>query len=590
MTDNRLVVDIARLILKGFDVHFQTFNQHTAAVAQFFEAANWNGIRKTAKTRIQGYDVRVLETAHALDELIGDRHELLEENLWREIKAEYAAQLKSHFQPKLAESFYNSVFCRLHHRRYYNNDNIFVRSSLSFKDIQISSPAIKSYSAHVGSLSETLKSILMSFGFGLAFEDLDRDIRYVLRYYLKNSRFEVGRQTEFRFDVIKRPFFRSKAAYIIGRVVTEYGDQPFCIPVLNNEKGGLYLDTLVLDIEELNVLFGFARAYFMVETESPAALVSFLQRLLLRKSRTELYTHIGFQKHGKTQFYREFLEHLENSTDDMVPAPGVEGMVMAVFTLPSFPYVFKMIKDNFPPEKDTTEEEIKRKYTLVKLHDRVGRMADTLEYSHVALPRERFSRGLFDYLSRVASSKVEVEGDKVILQHLYIERRMTPLNIYLQLATPEQLYSAINDFGNAIKHMIAVNIFPGDMLLKNFGVSRHGRVVFYDYDEIEYLTTMNFRKIPVAKNDEDELSDRPWYHVAANDVFPEQFLKFVLIKPEYRVPFLEMHSELLDPDYWRRKQEQIRNGVYQDIFPYPEAHRFCNMYGQLNGEGDDSGM
>ncbi len=578
MSNSSLLETITDTIISGFDNHFRIFNQHTARAAKLFELADWKAIQEVSKKRIQGYDLRVEETAQKLDDIIGANAELLDENLWKEIRTVYAKRLKKHLQPKLAESFYNSVFCRLHHRRYYNNDNIFVKSSLSFSDIRVSSPIIKSYSCHVDNIIETMKKLILSFQLSLEFEDIERDIHFVLRRYLKNSRFEVRSQTEFRFDVIKRPFFRSQAAYIIGRVVTDYGDQPFSIPIVHGRNGRLVIDTLVLDVEELNVLFGFARAYFMVETESPAAMVSFLQRLLLRKSRTELYNHIGFQKHGKTQFYREFLEHLENSTDNLVRAPGIEGMVMSVFTLPSFPYVFKLIKDEFPPEKETTETEIKQKYMLVKLHDRVGRMADTLEYSDVALPRSRFSEKLLSYLIEVAPSKIDVDGDNVVIKHVYIERRMTPLNIYLQTATTEQMRDAIHDFGDAIKHMIYVNIFPGDMLLKNFGVSRHGRVVFYDYDEIEYLTDMTFRKIPEPTNEIDEFSDKPWYHVGQRDVFPEQFLKFVLVREEYRVPFLEKHEDLLDATYWRNKQDQIKNGIYQSVYPYPERARFCNSF------------
>ncbi len=583
---SELVNTIAKTILSGFDKHFRIFNEHTARAAELFEKADWKEIQKNNRNRIQIYDKRIEESAEALGNIITGHHEYLNEALWREIKLLYAQFLKSHPQPKLAESYYNSVFCRIHHRRYYNNDNIFVKSSLSFSDIQIRSPVVKSYYCHADDILETLKTMMTGFGFGLPFEDLDRDVVSVRTRYLKTSRFEVGGDTEFRFDVVRRPFFRSKGAYIVGRIVTEYGDQPFSIPIINNEKGGLYLDTLILDTEEINVLFGFARAYFMVENDSPAALVSFLQGILARKSRTELYTHIGFQKHGKTQFYREFLEHLENSTDNLVRAPGIEGMVMSVFTLPSFPYVFKLIKDHFPPEKDTTEAEIKKRYNLVKLHDRVGRMADTLEYSDVALPKERFSQALLENLQQVAPSKIELEDNMVVIKHVYIERRMTPLNIYLKGATQKQVRDAILDYGDAIKQMICVNIFPGDMLLKNFGVSRHGRVIFYDYDEIEYLTDVNFRKIPESHNDHEEFSDKPWFFVGPNDVFPEQFLTFVLNKEKFRTPFLERHADLLDPEYWRDKQEQIRQGIYQNVFPYPEEVRFCNEKKTSSGKAD----
>ena len=86
----------------------------------------------------------------------------------------------------------------------------------------------------------------------------------------------------------------------------------------------------------------------------------------------------------------------------------------------------------------------------------------------------------------------------LVIQHVYIERRMIPLNIYLQEAGPEQMAHAVVEYGNAIKDLVSANIFPGDMLWKNFGVTRHGKVVFYDYDEIEYITDCNFRRVPAA--------------------------------------------------------------------------------------------
>src|SRR5690349_17045036 len=242
-------------------------------------------------------------------------------------------------------------------------------------------------------------------------------------------------------------------------------------------------------------------------------------------------------------------------------------MVMLVIDLPSFPYVFKLIKDNFPPQKDTTREKIKGKYLLVKQHDRVGRMADTLEYSEVAFPRERFEDDLIAEIQKHAPSQLEIsdrDGDgkvEVIIKHVYIERRMIPLNIYLQEAfdvsqaagaseaesqrAREQITRGVTEYGNAIKDLVAANIFPGDMLWKNFGVTRHGKVVFYDYDEIEYITDCNFRAIPAPRDEEDEMSAEPWYPVAKSDVFPEQFGTFLLGNDNVKKFFMKYHADLL---------------------------------------------
>jgi isocitrate dehydrogenase kinase/phosphatase len=285
---------------------------------------------------------------------------------------------------------------------------------------------------------------------------------------------------------------------------------------------------------------------------------------------------LGLAKQGKTMFYRDLLFHLNHSDDQFVEAPGIRGLVMHVFMLPSSPYVFKNIKDRFGSSKDITREGVKGKFKMVKNIDRVGRMADTLEFSELALPRARFSDELLAQLFEVAPSIVHEEGDNIIVAHCYIERRMTPLNLYLEGAGDEQIEEAVREYGNAIREMARANIFPGDMLWKNFGVTRYRRVVFYDYDEIEYLTDCNFRRIPPAPNEEMEMSGEPWYSVARNDVFPEEWGTFLLGQPKIRKAFLKYHRDLLDVDFWQQTQEIIRRRELEDFFPYPQDLRFCN--------------
>jgi isocitrate dehydrogenase kinase/phosphatase len=315
-----------------------------------------------------------------------------------------------------------------------------------------------------------------------------------------------------------------------------------------------------------------------------------------RKPRAEFYNALGLAKQGKTLFYRDFLFHMRHSTDKFRIAPGIKGMVMLVFDLPSFPFVFKLIKDFYPPPKDTTREQIRGKYLLVKQHDRVGRMADTLEFSEVGFPRDRFTDELIAEIQKFAPSQLEIsdrngDGDtEVILKHCYIERRMIPLNIYLQEAfdtlrsadatdtalrrAREQLEHAVIEYGNAIKDLVAANIFPGDMLWKNFGITRHGKVVFYDYDEIEYITDCNFRRVPPPRNEDDEMSGEVWYTVGPHDVFPETFGPFLLGNPLVREVFMKHHADLLDRDFWQHHKERIAAGHVFDVFPYERDRRF----------------
>jgi isocitrate dehydrogenase kinase/phosphatase len=320
--------------------------------------------------------------------------------------------------------------------------------------------------------------------------------------------------------------------------------------------------------------------------------VQFLRSLMPRQPRAEIYNALGLAKQGKTLFYRDFLYHLRHSTDQFRIAPGIKGMVMLVFDLPSFPYVFKLIKDYYPPQKDTTRELIKSKYQLVKQHDRVGRMADSLEYSEVAFPRIRFEEELIDEIKKFAPSQLEIsdrDGDgheEVIIKHLYIERRMIPLNIYLQEAfdmkadprAQQQIEKGVIEYGNAIKDLVRANIFPGDMLWKNFGVTRHGKVVFYDYDEIEYITDCNFRRVPAPRNEEEEMSGEVWYSVAKNDVFPETFAPFLLGNTAVREVFMKHHADLLETTFWQSHKERIQAGHVHDVFPYEREKRFAQQF------------
>ncbi len=242
--------------------------------------------------------------------------------------------------------------------------------------------------------------------------------------------------------------------------------------------------------------------------------------------------------------------------------------------MPSYNTVFKIIKDNFSPPKEVTHQEVKDKYKLVSQYDRIGRMADTQEFDNLIFPLNRFSSELIEELSKVASSQVVVQEDMILIRHLYTERYMTPLNIYLEHATDEEIKDAMDEYGNCIKQLAAANIFPGDMPLKNFGVTRHGRVVFYDYDEITTLTECNFRKIPSPKSEYEEMKAGTWYTVEPMDVFPEEFKLFFSGNAKARKMFEEIHGELYSVDFWKDLQNQIESGFVLDVFPYRRAKRF----------------
>jgi isocitrate dehydrogenase kinase/phosphatase len=533
-------------------------------------------LQALARERIQMYDARVDEAVRTVADRFPEAE--VDESLWPGIKVAYIALLHDHKQPECAETFYNSVACAVLHRRYYRNEFIFWRPAVATEHLEGEAPCYRCFYPLKDGLRSSLFSIARSLALANPWEDLRRDVHNVVRALREHFPRPARAQPDLQIQVMASLFFRNKAAYIIGRVINAHRELPFAVPILQNERGDIYLDTLLVGEDQLLVLFSFARTYFFVDMEVPAAYISFLRGLMPRKPRCELYMSVGLAKQGKTLFYRDLHYHLKHSTDRFVVAPGIKGMVMLVFTLPSFPYVFKVIRDRFAPPKEIDRQTVIDKYLMVKLHDRVGRMADTLEYSLVALPLDRFDPNLIAELKSECAATVELEGQSLVVRHVYIERRMQPLNIHVEECRRDgdetRLRYALREYGNAIKELAGAGIFPGDMLLKNFGVTRHDRVVFYDYDEIQPITEVTFRRIPPAASYEEELAAEPYWRVGDGDVFPEQFERFLVANPRAREIFYEYHRDLLDPAFWRAKQERWRAGLLEDVFPYPEEIRF----------------
>ena len=563
---------IAAVLIEGFDKHYRLFRATSAHAKELFEAAAWTEQQHAVQERVRFYDDRVRECTDRLRREFDV--EALSAEVWRDVKLYYIGLLVEHSQPELAETFFNSVITRILRNTYHDNDLIFVRAAISTEYIESDPPIYRSYYPKVDGEHECFTRLFRDFGWSRPFADLDRDVGLLLSSLANRPGGPwTHLEPNYQIQVLNSAFYRNKAAYVFGKLVNGHDELPFVVAVLNDAANGLEVDAILLEPQQINLLFSLSRAYFMVDMEVPSGYVEFLRSMTPLRAGSELYTMLGLGKQGKTLFFRELLRHLHHSLDQFVEAPGIRGQVMLVFTLPSYPYVFKLIRDSFGFGKDTDRETIRSKFTMVKHVDRVGRLADTLEFVDLALPRERFSEKLLTELHELAPSMIS-DGDPLVIHHCYVERRMVPLNIYLDRASPRELESAVIDYGNAIRDLVAANIFPGDMLWRNFGVTSYGRVVFYDYDEIEYLRDVNFRQIPPAGDEQSELAAEPWYGVLRNDVFPEEFATFLLSDPRLREIFLRHHAELLEPAFWQAAQRRIESGELLDFFPYPESLRF----------------
>ncbi|AZH07389.1 bifunctional isocitrate dehydrogenase kinase/phosphatase [Proteus mirabilis] len=562
---------VAQTILQGFDAQYGRFLEITSGAQYRFEQADWHGIQLAMKERIRLYDNHV---GLVVEQLRCIRHDIDKESVFlQKVKERYTQLLPNYPRFEIAESFFNSVYCRLFHHRELNKKNLFVFSSQpAYRFAQAPRPLSRTFVIQ-SDLPALLQDILSRLPLRLPWQNKSRDIQFICQtLYAQFSHEELQNAV---FHIANELFYRNKAAWMIGKIAINNQFIPLLLPIHNIEQH-LVIDTCLTTTDEASIVFGFARSYFMVYAPFPAALVTWLRDILPEKSIAELYMSIGCQKHGKTEYYREYLAFMNFSSEQFIEAPGVKGMVMLVFTLPTYDRVFKVIKDRFAPQKTMTAERVKECYRLVKEHDRVGRMADTQEFENFVIDKKRISNDLMAILEQEIPNKLEDLGDKLLISHLYMERRMTPLNIYMEQCDDKQLKAVVEDYGQALKELIAANIFPGDMLFKNFGVTRHHRVIFYDYDEISYMTDMNFRVIPPARYPEDELASEPWYSVAENDVFPEEFRYFLCCDKQVCHYFEAQHRDLLSPEYWQQQQQRIKQGYIEDVYAYPQSKRFID--------------
>jgi isocitrate dehydrogenase kinase/phosphatase len=570
-----LATQAAETIYHGFISYEAEFRRLTRTAQARFEQRDWQMIKPASAERLALYNTVLQEVIGRLQTLLGDR--LRDHDTWAAMKAQYALLADQFFDTRLAETYFNSATRRIFSTVGLNPRIEFVRSRLEPltvpPDYTLTVPSVcrrySRYRSQPVPTADLLAQILGDYPFNIPWIDLQRDAARCA------ERVEALAPGYAAIDMVTTVFYRGKGAYLLGRVICPHGQELPLLLALENRREGLRIDAAITSNDELSVVFSFTRSYFSADTDRPDDLIVFLKSLLPHKRVAELYITLGYNKHGKTELYWDFRRHMaQNRHDRFVRAPGERGMVMIVFTLPSWDMVFKVIKDRFDPPKTTTRAEVMACYDIVFGHDRAGRLADAQEFEHLEFARADFDPDLLEELLAVAANSVSLNGERVSIAHLYMERQMVPLNLWLGQVDDESADRIAIDYGQTIRDLASTNIFPGDLFLKNFGVTRNQRVVFYDYDELAFITDLNFRTIPRARHYDDELSDHAWYNVGPHDVFPQQFESFLGLRPRQKAAFMRHHADLLDPVWWRCMQDLIRNGEIIDIYPYDRKNSF----------------
>jgi isocitrate dehydrogenase kinase/phosphatase len=562
------VQSCAQTLVDIFADYNAEFRAITRRARQRFEDRDWRGSQRDAVERIELYGKYVANTVATMQKRLGE--EVQERSLWSSIRRRFAEIIDPLPDNEFPKTFFSSVT-----RKTF--DTAGVDAAVEFFALDLD--PLGSVTAHVetkeyvnrGSIDLLIEELLADFRFRTPYRDFELSIKRVADEIKASLDTGGERRNVEKIEVIKEVFYQMTRAYLVGRIGGRGWTLPFVV-ALRNHESGVVVDAIMLDESSVSVLFSFTRSYFHVDLAHVGEVVKFLKDILPRKPVSELFTVLGRAKQGKTERYRELFRHLQHSDDQFVLAPGEKGLVMVCFTLPSFDVVFKLIRDHFPVQKNILRQDVLEKYDLVFKRDRAGRLVDAQEFKLVKFPKSRFSPELLEELLTETAGTVHEDGDELVIDHMYIERRMTPLNLYVRMATREQAEKAVLDYGQAIRDLAVTNIFPGDLLLKNFGVTRHGRVIFYDYDELCLVTDCRFREVPEPRYEEDEMLADTWYYVADNDVFPETFINFLGFDPHLKEVFLSAHREVLTAEWWRGIQERLREGDVLEVLPY-HKHR-----------------
>ncbi len=565
------VAHAAGTIHWAFDEHRQRVQAITRRVQQRFERRDWAGIRQDTVERLGLHSRNVGRVCEVLGEQLGEH--LKDRSLWAGLKEAYTATILGRNDFELAQTWFNSLS-----RRVFGHDGVDPTIDFTSDELPLPYRGWELASARMYAVRRVdagaVRKILEDAGFRVPFLDLEADAALAAGRIRQALLERFGTEEIEALDMLRPVFFRNKGAYVVGRArLKETGVYMPLLLAVASREAGLQLDAALYTEDEASVVFSFARWYFHADVESPREVIGFLQSILPKKRIAELYISLGYTKHGKTELYRDLMRHVGAADEPFVVSEGQRGLVMSVFDLPSYPFVFKIIKDRFPPQKTASREKVREKYREVLLHDRVGRLVDFQEYEHLKIPRARFDPGLLTELLRESAKNVEVRGDDVVIRHVYVERKVTPLDVYLRKEAEEDALAAVSDYGRCIKDLAAANIFPGDVLLKNFGVTRHGRVVFYDYDEVGRLTDYHFRPFPNARHDFEELSSEAWFAVGEGDVFPEELGRFVGLEGARREAFRQEHGDLFGVGFWQRMQERNLAGEVIEFFPYRDERR-----------------
>lgn len=562
-----LVPRAAALVLDAWQDYEARFGDLTRRARRRFLRRDWAGAQADALARLDLPEAFLSEALGRFEALVGER--IRSRPFWAAVRGQYAGLTRGRHDAALARTLFNSLS-----RRFFLTEG--VAPALEFHDVGEAAAGDPDCPGELQPLpagSDPVDRWRMALrARGFPHRDMDADARAIAAAI--SARLHAGDAPEGPdVHLLDTVFYRERRAYLVGRVRAADGPRPLVVALVHGDDG-VRADAVLVEPAQVSMLFGYARSWFMADLRRVGDAVAFLHALLPGKPVSELYSVLGRGKQGKTERYREIQRHFAaHPGERLVRADGVRGMVMAVFTPTGLPVVFKVIRDRFAEPKDSERADIEAKYRLVARRDRVGRLVEAQEFRRLRLPRAAFAPDMLEELLTQCADTVEAEGGMVLLRHCYVERRLRPLDLYAREAPTDQARRAVIDYGQAITDLARSGIFPGDLLLKNFGVSRHGRALFYDFDELCLLEEVQFRELPEARDEDETRPLEDWLYARPTDVFPALFPRFLGLSPPLCEALLDAHPGVFQAAWWRDIQARLRRGGYLDVPPYPAAAR-----------------
>ena len=561
----------ARWILAEFDAYYVESRSIPNLAKSAFEQRDPAMSLDLSLRRLSVYSVSAHALARRLRAALPEVAE--DETFWARLEARYLALIEGRYESDLAFAYIHSArrmvyegmwkpveYMFLHHREPASERSAAVRIDFSI--------------ARGADLAVLVDRVLAVPRFERRWRDRAGDVRRVAERL--QSIFSGGARRPVEIQMTDAGFYRNRGAYIVGRIVFDDSSASPLILALLNHDVGIYVQAVLAGEADAHNLFSSTLANFHVTNSHYHELAAFLHTVMPTRRLGLHYSTIGFNHVGKVAVMHELREELATHREVFITAVGFRGSVAIGFAAPSSDYNLKVIRD-VPTDQYKWGEfpgigAVLDKYRRVHEIDRTGSMLDNIIYYNLELDSAWFEADLLAELLRDAGESVSLRDDAVILKHLIVQRRVRPLPVFLQDATPEEAREVIVNLGHCIKNNAAANVFNKDLDARNYGVSRFQKVYLFDYDALEPLTRVKVRSNAGRFDGEDDVPD--WFYEDGVIFLPEEIESgFRIHDRGMRRLFRDVHGDLLTTGYWERLQHDLDRGQVPSIRLYPEQRK-----------------